>query len=384
MKLPALERAPYDPFMALHRATLPDKKTRSRFLLPSLFVAFTAVGTVLGVGAPIARCAAGVREASARETAPTTRAPLSETPVPVDLAAVRTPTAFPRLNPETNASRAWLVAEGPEPQPLDGRRYVTFTFDDGPFLETTPAILRVLAQRKVHATFFVVGQYLEGNERRAARTREILRDIQAGGHLVGNHTKDHRLLPAIPRSEAVAQIDDNAELIERTIGKKPTLFRPPFGELDTYTRSVVHDRGLELVLWSIEAADMTHDDPAAMAKNLRNQIEYNGGGIVLLHDIRPTTLPTLKRVLEFLHEKRWRPEEPEKIGYQVVDLPTYFALTEAWPRPQATRDALETARHEAFRKRHPGWRPPARDPEIREGAQVAREGAQTSADELAL
>ena len=83
--------------------------------------------------------------------------------------------------------------------------------------------------------------------------------------------------------------------------------------------------GLAMPDGYIEAGDMTHDDPEAMARSLRNQIEYNGGGIVLLHDIRPTTLPTLKKVLTFLHQKRWRPEAPERVGYQIVDLPTYFA-----------------------------------------------------------
>lgn len=352
MNLPVPTRPPYDPNMALSRASLPQQKRRTRLVLPAFFLAFAALGSGLGLAqVPIPSFPRAA-------IAPARPSRADDAPVPIDLSDVKTPTAFPRLNPETSTGRAWLLAEGPEPKPNDGRRYVTFTFDDGPFVETTPAILRVLSQRKVHATFFVVGQYLEGQSRRAARTRQILRDIDAAGHLVGNHTKDHKLLTAIPRSEAVLQIDENSELLERTLGKKPALFRPPFGELDTYTRGVVHDRRLELVLWSIEAADMKNDDPVSMARNLRNQIEFNGGGIVLLHDIRPTTLPTLKRVLEFLHQKRWRPETPEKVGYQVVDLPTYFSLTEASPRPHANREALENARHDAFRKKHPEGRAP--------------------------
>lgn len=333
--------------------------------MPSLFLAFTALGSAFGLATPVAeafergRAAAGSKDAF--------HGPPAEGPAPIDLSGAGSRTAFPRLNPEESVARAWLLAEGPEPRPGDGRRYVTFTFDDGPFVETTPAILRVLAQRKVHATFFVVGQYLDGGSVRSERTRELLREIEAQGHTIGNHTKDHRLLPAIPREEAASQIDETSSLVESATGKKPFLFRPPFGTLDGYTRSIVRDRGLELVLWSVEAADMKNDDPDEMEKSLRHQIDYNGGGIVLLHDIRPTTLPTLKGILEYLHRRRWRPEQPEKVGYQIVDLATYFALTEASPRPYANREQLENARRDAFLAKHPGKRAPVAAPSLEAG-----------------
>lgn len=341
--------------MAIRRASKPVRKGRSRVFLPALFLGFTAVGSAFGLAAPVAEAWASEHAKTPKDAF---RGPIDEGPARLDLSSAATRTAFPRLNPEQNAGRAWLLAEGPEPTPGDGRRYVTFTFDDGPFVETTPAILRVLEQRKVHATFFVIGQYLDGESKRSERTRELLRDMVRRGHTIGNHTKDHRLLTAIPRSDAVAQIDDDSALIERATGKRPMLFRPPFGELDTYTRGVVHDRGLELVLWSIETGDMKSDDTDEMQKSLRHQLDYNGGGIVLLHDIRPTTLPTLKGILAYIHQRRWRPEEPEKPGFQVVDLATYYALAAASPRPYATREALENARRDAFYREHPGARAP--------------------------
>jgi peptidoglycan/xylan/chitin deacetylase (PgdA/CDA1 family) len=373
---------------ASRKASLPERKSRTRWLLPFVFVSCGAVGSALGLastggleGLSAPKVAKDPSVADVTHVSTTPRGAEPEDYPVVDASAAGSRAPFTRLNPETSVGRAWLLAEGPEPQAGDGRRYVTFTFDDGPFVETTPAILRVLEQRKVKAAFFVVSQYLEGHDRRAERTRELLRDIVARGHLVGNHTKDHKNLSTVSRAEAVSQIDDGAALIEETLGKKPLLFRPPYGELDGFGRELLHARGQELVLWSIEAADMKNDDPDAMAKNLRRQIDLNQGGIVLLHDIRPTTLPTLKKVLEHLHQKRWDPAHPERIGYQIVDLPTYFALTEASPRPYANREALENARHEAFRRKHPDWRPP----EPSAPSEGATEGAgQTADDELRL
>lgn len=353
---------------ASRKASLPDRKSRTRWLLSLVFVSCGAVGSALGLTSqgPLERFAGPkvAMDPSVAEGVQVTSLPRATEPEDypvVDASAAGSRAPFTRLNPETSVARAWLLAEGPEPQPGDGRRYVTFTFDDGPFVETTPAILRVLEQHKVKAAFFVVSQYLEGRDRRAERTRELLRDIAARGHLVGNHTKDHKNLSTISRSEAVSQIDDGAALIEDALGKKPLLFRPPYGELDGFGRQLLHVRGQELVLWSIEAADMKNDDADAMAKSLRRQIDLNQGGIVLLHDIRPTTLPTLKKVLEHLHQKRWNPAHPERVGFQIVDLPTYFALTEASPRPYANREALENARHETFRRNHPDWHAPEKN-----------------------
>ncbi len=72
-----------------------------------------------------------------------------ERPPPVvDPGAIPEPAAWPHLNPDANLRTAWLLAEGPAHPPGDAHRYVTFTFDDGPFPETTPTVLRVLAQHR--------------------------------------------------------------------------------------------------------------------------------------------------------------------------------------------------------------------------------------------
>ncbi len=107
------------------------------------------------------------------------------------------------------------------------------------------------------------------------------------------------------------------------------------------------------MLWSVEAEDMLNDDPTAMAKRIEAQLERNGGGVVLLHDIRPATLPTLKLVLAYLYDRKWSPRRPERYGYQIVDLPTYLARTQAAPRPYENREELENARREASRLRRP-------------------------------
>ncbi len=89
---------------------------------------------------------------------------------------------------------------------------------------------------------------------------------------------------------------------------------------------------------------MTHGDAAAMTDSLRGQLEYAGGGIVLLHDIRLTTIPVLSGLLDWLDAHRYDPHHPETVGYEVVDLARYLQETGRSPQPYEDRNALEHAR----------------------------------------
>lgn len=281
-------------------------------------------------------------------------APRAPTPGPrpsVDPAALPDPLPFPRLNPTANIGRAWLLAQGPDYDAVgNGRRLVTLTFDDGPFPETTPHILKTLADAKVHASFFLIGKYLQGHDARGIATRQVAADIAAGGHMIGNHTRDHQLLTSITHTQALAEIDDGEAAIERVIGKRPVLFRPPYGQLDVFTEEQLASRGAEVVLWSVEAEDMKEPDSDKLAESLEKQIEYAGGGIVLLHDIRWSTVEALPKLLAWLKQRRWNPKDPDRVGYEVVDLTTYIRETAAHPQPYKDRAEVERARAAAYAK----------------------------------
>ncbi len=329
-----------------------------------LAVVSLTAGSWIGLGMPDLRQTGALAQRLRTHLEPATTAQLQTGPPieplapQVDSSLFPDPTPWPRMNPDATPRAAWLLAEGPSHLANDGRRLVTFTFDDGPFPETTPVILRVLARHHVHATFFFIGRYLEGDDSRAVASRETAKEVVAGGHQVGNHTLDHALLPALSRAGALAQIDDGAGAIERTTGKRPVFFRPPYGQLDAWTSERLRDRGAELVLWSVEVGDMKRDDSAAMADSLEDQIEYNGGGIVLLHDIRWGSGPALDTLLTWLERRRYDPSRPSHVGYEVVDLITYIRATAASPQPFADRKELEHARGVAWRKQH-NQHPPA-------------------------
>jgi peptidoglycan/xylan/chitin deacetylase (PgdA/CDA1 family) len=178
-------------------------------------------------------------------------------------------------------------------------------------------------------------------------TRLWAKRIADAGHFVGNHTRDHRLLTQLSHAAALAEIDDAAALIERATGKRPVLFRPPYGEIDPWLEGALHERKQELVLWSIDVEDMKRTDPDGIVASLEQQLEYKGGGIVLLHDMHWPSVKAFNRLLRSLEADRWDPSHPERPGWDIVGLDEYLRATAASPQPFANREDLERARQEA-------------------------------------
>ena len=325
-------------------------------LLP---VVALGVGSWIGLGQPTteslrAGCASLARWGVPGAPEAPSAAQAESPPVPsVDPSLLPDPNPWPSINSDLSVGRAWLLAEGPLPAPDNGRRLVTLTFDDGPFPETTPVVLHVLDKHHVHATFFWIGRYLDGMSDRAIRTRQTALAVRDAGHLIGTHTHDHERLIGISHSEILAQIDRGMSSIERAVGVRPSVFRPPFGQLDPYGGSLARERGLTLVLWNVETQDLHHTDPDAMAKNLEEQVDFAGGGVVLLHDIRFSTAVVLDKLLTWLEQHRYDPANPSVIGYDVVDFAEFTRATAASPQPFLNRAALEEARAATWRKLHP-------------------------------
>ena len=288
----------------------------------------------------------------------------TEVPLRIEGGKLSSVRAWPELNPRAAADRAWLLAYGPD-RAASNEQWITFSFDDGPFPETTPEVLKLLRAYDIKATFFVVGQYLRGDSGRAVASRGVLRQIVAEGHHLGNHTVNHHRLNGMDLKEALAEIDTNTKIVEGITGVQPVFFRPPYGAMSPQLEHETANRGLELVLWNIEAGDMKRDDVDAMVAELRQQINYNRGGVVLLHDIRRPTVKVLKRVLDWVHKHRYDENHPEIPGYRVVDMPTYLRKTAEHPQPYSDRTKLERAYADEFNRRRVVEPKPQANPEIR-------------------
>ena len=117
------------------------------------------------------------------------------------------------------------VAVSQEMETREIRGYIALTFDDGPHPIYTPALLDAMQERNVRATFFVLGREVEKHP-------EIVARMYEEGHLIGNHSFNHRYLPYLDQSCIFEDLESTSLLIEEITGTRPNILRPPFGEMD--------------------------------------------------------------------------------------------------------------------------------------------------------
>lgn len=189
---------------------------------------------------------------------------------------------------------------------------VALTFDAGPS-ENTPRLLKILKEKKVPATFFTLGKnHIE-------KYPELVKQMDAEGHEVASHTWSHKILTKIKPAEAREELERPNKAIEKLIGKKPTLMRPPQGRTNDEVNKISKELGLAEVLWSVTAKDYTTNDSALIQKRVLEQTKRDG--IILLHDIYKGTVPAVPGVID----------ELKKRGYVFVTVPQLLAPGKAEP-----------------------------------------------------
>jgi peptidoglycan/xylan/chitin deacetylase (PgdA/CDA1 family) len=217
------------------------------------------------------------------------------------------PVGFPRSPaPIWPALRRSL---GVEDRTASGRGYA-LTFDDGPHVHGTPAVLEILAGAGVQATFFLVGEQVRRNP---ALAREML----AAGHSIGLHCDRHRNLLRLAPWQVREDLARALSTIEDASGCSPVLYRPPYGVLNAAALRVARARGWRTLLWTQWGRDWeARATPESIAARVTDGVRE--GSVLLLHDADDYSAPdswrrtaaALPRVLETLAARGLRPVTP--------------------------------------------------------------------------
>jgi peptidoglycan/xylan/chitin deacetylase (PgdA/CDA1 family) len=158
---------------------------------------------------------------------------------------------------------------------------VALTFDDGPSVPYTGEILDVLKREHIHATFFLCGE-------NAVKHPELVRRILAEGHEIGNHTWSHPWLYLMRRGDIADEIDRTQDALQKITGRRPRLFRPPFGVRWFTLWPLLRERGLTMVMWSDRGYDGDRNARGITQATLER---LSPGAIILLHDGFETHAP---------------------------------------------------------------------------------------------
>jgi peptidoglycan/xylan/chitin deacetylase (PgdA/CDA1 family) len=183
----------------------------------------------------------------------------------------------------------------PPPRAVDCRRArcVALTFDDGPGPETGH-VLDLLARHHAQATFFLIGQQI------TATTAPVVRRMAAEGQEIGNHTWDHPPLSELTKAGIRNELTRTEKLIQRVSGIRTKIMRPPYGATGPRVEAETRREGLAQILWSVDTMDWRDRNADVV---LRRAAAAKRGEIVLMHDIHPTTVQAVPRLLDRLDRK---------------------------------------------------------------------------------
>lgn len=155
-----------------------------------------------------------------------------------------------------------------------GRKRVALTFDDAPSDRTSDAMLAVLAEKNVKATFFMIGENIERYPQAAQR-------IAAAGHEMGNHSYSHRRFLLRSPAFIAREIEDTNALIRTAGYHGPIHFRPPYGKKLLGLPWYLARHNITTVMWDSEPA--RHQAPTAEAITAAVLAQAHNGAIILLH-----------------------------------------------------------------------------------------------------
>ncbi|WP_243854649.1 polysaccharide deacetylase family protein [Flavobacterium sp. 270] len=180
--------------------------------------------------------------------------------------------------------------------PLITEKKIALTFDDGPSSYTLE-VLALLKKYNAKATFFCIGKNIKAHP-------EIVKQIIAEGHLIGNHSYSHSKFFDFYNAEMIAEeIRKTDRLLEKLTSKKINFFRPPYGVTTPSIRRALQATGHKVIGWNIRSLDGGTKNKDLIFNRIIKRI--SPGGIVLLHDTAPHSVFVLEQFLQFLQENNY-------------------------------------------------------------------------------
>lgn len=183
------------------------------------------------------------------------------------------------------------------------------TFDDGPSGENTTAVLDILQERGISATFFAVGENVR-------RHPEIARRIVEEGHTIGIHCNRHEYEEIYDSVEAyLADFQEAYDAVYEITGVKVQLFRFPGGSINAYNADIYEEiiqamteRGFIYYDWNASLEDaVSSSTPGQLLRNARESTLGRGKVVMLAHDIVYNTGLCLNQLIDQFPEYEMKP-----------------------------------------------------------------------------
>jgi peptidoglycan/xylan/chitin deacetylase (PgdA/CDA1 family) len=168
------------------------------------------------------------------------------------------------------------------------------TFDDGPNPKHTPTILENLEKSGVKATFFWLAENV-------VRYQSVVDLVGQKGMTRANHSWSHPQLPKLDAAGLQKEIVQSSQIESKSFGEKVKFFRCPYGAGNSVPRirQMIADLDMIHVFWNVDSLDWQDKDPDSIVARVKKQMQANGRGVVLFHDIHPQSVAASKKLVEW-------------------------------------------------------------------------------------
>ncbi|MDO5689487.1 MAG: cell wall-binding repeat-containing protein [Tissierellia bacterium] len=196
--------------------------------------------------------------------------------------------------------------------PSTGTKTVYLTFDEGyEYGSNTSKLLDTLKDKNVKATFFITGQFMD-------QSPELVIRMAQEGHLIGNHSVNHKRGSEVAQSSITAFIQDydplNAKYAALTGQKLSKYMRPPYGDYSERTLAILHELGYVPVQWSFGYHDWDVNDQPSYAQAIDQIIrQLHDGSILLLHTVSNTNVAIMPDLIDRIQTAGYQIETLDKI-----------------------------------------------------------------------
>ena len=176
------------------------------------------------------------------------------------------------------------------------KKYIYLTFDEGYEAGYTKQILETLKENEVKATFFITAHYLNTQP-------ELVKQMIDEGHIVGNHTVNHKSMPDLKDEEIENEIMDLHKAMYEKFQYEMKYIRPPKGEFSERTLAITNNLGYKTVMWSFAYEDWNENNQPDKEKSKKKIIEnVHNGEIMLLHGNSKTNTEILGDIIKEIKE----------------------------------------------------------------------------------
>jgi peptidoglycan/xylan/chitin deacetylase (PgdA/CDA1 family) len=188
---------------------------------------------------------------------------------------------------------------------------VVLTFDDGPWTENTPAILKALADQCTTGIFFEIGKH-------ATYYPEIAKQVYAAGHTIGTHTWSHADLTSkkLNDDQRKEEIEKGISAVKWGLGTAPApFFRFPALKHPPEVVTYLGQRNIAIFSTDMDSFDFKIRKPEQVISSVLTKLKKHGKGIVLMHDFQKATSQAAPELLRQLKANGYRvvfmkPREP--------------------------------------------------------------------------